>query len=186
METDTNQRVRLTRRLLKDALIKLMQEKHISEISVRALCELAGINRSTFYSHYRDPHGLLESIAGEVMTNLKKHLEKQPHDDKRGISSQVMVRILEYAKANAPVFKVLLSENCDFDVQKDVLKLSRIVTFNLNPSHSERTQEYLTIYGTTGSISILQKWLQDGMVEQPEEISKLLLRVLYNGISSFE
>ncbi|HPY36299.1 MAG TPA: TetR/AcrR family transcriptional regulator [Clostridia bacterium] len=186
MEPETNQRVRLTKKLLKDALITLMQEKHISEISVRALCELAGINRSTFYSHYSDPNALLHSIEQEVMSNLKKHLEKQPSEDKRGISSKVMVQILEYAKANASVFKVLLSENCEFDVQKDVLKLSRIVSFKFNPRYSKQTQEYLTLYGTTGAISILHKWLQDGMIEQPEEISELLLRVLFAGYSSFE
>ena len=44
-----DQRVRLTRSLLKNALVQLMQEQQISKISVRALCDIAGINRSTFY-----------------------------------------------------------------------------------------------------------------------------------------
>ena len=47
-EKKIDQRVRLTQSLLKNALVKLMQEQHISKISVRALCDAAGINRSTF------------------------------------------------------------------------------------------------------------------------------------------
>ena len=65
-EKKTDQRIRLTRTLLKNALVQLMQENHISKISVRALCETAGINRSTFYLHYTDPYDLLASVEKEV------------------------------------------------------------------------------------------------------------------------
>ena len=55
-----DQRVRLTRNLLKNALVQLMQEQHIAKISIRAICEVAGINRSTFYVHYTDQYDLLK------------------------------------------------------------------------------------------------------------------------------
>ena len=182
----TDQRVRLTRKLLKDALVQLMQTQHISEISVRALCELAGINRSTFYVHFADPFDLLHQIEREVMDNLKSHLEKQDYQGNRPLSAQVLIRILEYAKDNAEVFKVLFSENCDFDFQKDIMDFSRIVSFQLNPKYDEGVRGYITVYGITGCISLLQKWLQDGMIEPPEKISDIFLQLLYHGIMSFD
>ena len=48
-----NQRILVTKRLLGVALIKLLKEKTIHEISVRELCDKAGVNRSTFYNHYK-------------------------------------------------------------------------------------------------------------------------------------
>ena len=44
-----NQRVRLTKRLLQDSLIELMKTKTIYKISIKEICELAEVNRSTFY-----------------------------------------------------------------------------------------------------------------------------------------
>ncbi len=182
----TDQRVRLTRRLLKDALVHLMQEHHISEISVRSLCELADINRSTFYAHYTDPADLLHQIEREVMDNLKRHLEKQDYQDNLPISAQVLTRILEYARENAALFQALLSENCDFAIQRDIMELTQIVSFAVNPAYDARTKEYLTLFGISSCISVLQKWLQDGMIEPPEKISEFLLRALYQGIISFQ
>ena len=98
----------------------------------------------------------------------------------------MLTRILEYAQENANLFQVMLSENCDFAFQKDIMELTQVVSFKLNPAFDARVQEYLTIYGITGCISILQKWLQDGMIETPEKISEFFLQVLYHGIVSFE
>ncbi|HWR22327.1 MAG TPA: TetR/AcrR family transcriptional regulator [Feifaniaceae bacterium] len=181
-----DQRVRLTRTLLKDALVQIMQTQHISKISVRALCDLAGVNRSTFYAHYSDQYDLLHQLEQEVIDNLKRYLEKQDYHDNRPISTQVLTRILEYAQENANLFQVLLSENCDFAFQKDIMELAQVVSFKLNPAFDARVQGYLTVYGITGCISILQKWLQDGLLETPEKVSEVFLQVLYHGIVSFE
>jgi AcrR family transcriptional regulator len=153
---------------------------------VRSLCEIAEINRSTFYAHYTSQYNLLQQIELEVMDNLKRHLEKQDYQDNMPLSAQVLTRILEYVQENADLFKVLLSENCDFAFQKGIMELSQIVSFQLKPVFDARTQEYLTIYSITGCISILQKWLQDGMVESPVKISEFFLQVLYHGIISFQ
>ena len=56
MEKNENQRIKLTKRLLKESLLKLLTEKNIKKISVSELCQTAGINRSTFYNHYNQVH----------------------------------------------------------------------------------------------------------------------------------
>ena len=50
MNTKDNQRARLTRMLFKNAYLELMEAG--DRINVRALCEKAQLNRSTFYLHY--------------------------------------------------------------------------------------------------------------------------------------
>ena len=44
-------RVRLTKQIIRQNLVPLMKEYHISRISIKMLCERAEINRSTFYAH---------------------------------------------------------------------------------------------------------------------------------------
>jgi AcrR family transcriptional regulator len=182
----SDRRVKYTKTVLKDALVQLMKGQHISSISIKSLCEIADINRSTFYTHYSDQYDLLHQIEQDVMANLKLHLEKQEYVDNLPVTSQAMTRILEYAKENADLFNVLLSENCDFAFQKDVLALSEIVSWQYNKALDSRTMEYLQAYATTGCISLLHKWLKDGTVESVPVITELILKVLYRGIVSFQ
>lgn len=51
-------RARVTQILIQKALTKLLREKPIHRISVKELCEEAGINRGTFYAHYTDIYDL--------------------------------------------------------------------------------------------------------------------------------
>lgn len=181
-----DQRVRLTRTLLKNALVQLMQEQHISKISIRALCEVADINRSTFYVHYTDQYDLLNNVQQEVLDNLNRYLRKQDLDENHPISVQVLTRILYYAKENVELFKALLSENCDVSFQKDLLELAQVISSQQNQSLDERTQEYIKIFGLTGAISILQKWLHDGTVESPAQMAEFVIQMFYYGISGIK
>ena len=53
-EKVVDRRVRKTKRQLRLALMKLMADKSIKDISVRELAAIADINRGTFYIHYKD------------------------------------------------------------------------------------------------------------------------------------
>jgi AcrR family transcriptional regulator len=186
MEKKIDQRVRLTQNLLKHALVQLMKEQHISKISVRAICEVADINRSTFYVHYADPYDLLAKIEEEVRYNLNGYLEKQEFSNNKPISVQILTRILEYVKDNAALFKALLSENCDFAFQKDIMELAQIVSSQNNQSLDNNTAEYIKIFSITGCISIVQKWLQDGILESPVQMSEFVIQILYYGLTSVQ
>ena len=46
------------------ALLSLLEKKAFEYITIREICEEAGLNRSTFYLHYENTHDLLkESTA---------------------------------------------------------------------------------------------------------------------------
>jgi AcrR family transcriptional regulator len=65
-------RQKRTRRLLQDALRKLLQEKPFEEILVQDIADAATVNRATFYDHYTDKFGLFEAmVAGDFHELLK-------------------------------------------------------------------------------------------------------------------
>lgn len=183
MNKRVDQRIRMTRSLLKDALVRLMQQQHISKISVSALCAAAGINRSTFYMHYTNQYDLLSKVEQEVMGNLISYLERQDLNSSNPISGQVLTGILDYVKEDVELFKALLSENCDFDFQKNLLELAQMVSDQVNETLDLRTQEYVKTFGLNGVIAMLQKWMQGGMVEPSAQMAEFILRVLYLGIN---
>ncbi len=185
-EAKTDRRVKYTTMMLKGALVQAMQKEHISKISVKSLCETADVNRSTFYAHFEDQYALLHSVEQEVLDNIKQYLEKQDFNDKRPVSFQVLNRILEYVKENADLFKALLSENCEPGIQREIMNFSQVISFQMNKRYDKRVREYLTVFGITGCVSLLQKWLQDGVVESTTQISEIILQMLYHGTAGFE
>lgn len=183
----TDRRVKYTQKLLWEAMVQALQENHISNITVKSLCETADVNRSTFYAHYKDPYDLLYQIEREVLDNITKHLEKQDYNpDQRPITFQVLNRILEYVREKSDLFKALLSENSDASFQMEIMKLAQLDLFQSKNRFSKRMQDYLTVFGATGCISILHKWLMDGMIESTTEISEFILKILFYGTAGFE
>ena len=63
-------RVKKTERGIKNAFIELRSRKPLEKITVKELCELAYINKSTFYSHYKDIYELSDSMEEEVVRSI--------------------------------------------------------------------------------------------------------------------
>ena len=53
-----NRRVRMTKKLMKDAYLELLERSPSEKISVTDICKVADVNRSTFYLYYEDPAAL--------------------------------------------------------------------------------------------------------------------------------
>ena len=75
-----DRRAKRSRRLLKEGLLSLMQEKRFQDITARDITESADLNRGTFYLHYPDTQALLESIEDDIMAEIQalvdQHLEE--------------------------------------------------------------------------------------------------------------
>jgi AcrR family transcriptional regulator len=66
-------RQKRTRKLLQDALRKLLQETSFDEILVQDITDVATVNRATFYDHYTDKLALFEAmVAGDFHELLKE------------------------------------------------------------------------------------------------------------------
>ena len=47
-----NQRVHISKMMLKNALLALLEKKPLERITVYEICQIAEINRTTFYKYY--------------------------------------------------------------------------------------------------------------------------------------
>ena len=51
-----------TQRVIRKTFMELLEERPLNEITVKLIVERCGINRKTFYNHYRDIPDLMEKI----------------------------------------------------------------------------------------------------------------------------
>ena len=61
-----DKRITRTKRVLKQTMIKMLADFPFEQISIKQLCEIAGISRVTFYTHYSDKYDLAEDIFSDM------------------------------------------------------------------------------------------------------------------------
>jgi AcrR family transcriptional regulator len=66
----TDPRILRSRRMLMDALAKLLMKKEFEDISVQEIADEATLNRATFYLHYPDKNALLQAMTGVRFRDL--------------------------------------------------------------------------------------------------------------------
>ena len=58
---------------IESALLRLLGDSDINEITIKRLCEEADVNRTTFYLHYTSVFDVLENIREEIITRILKN-----------------------------------------------------------------------------------------------------------------
>ena len=179
-----DRRVQYTKKVLGDALVSMIMNQHISSVSVKELCEKADINRSTFYAHYKDPFDLLCQIEKEVISRVRNYLQQQNFVADAPLPQQMLTSILVYARENRDLFMVLLGENSDYLINEDILSLTPVISEQYRLPFKKNIQAYMEAFGVAGAVSVFQKWLKEDAEESPDEISRLVVQLLQNGIYS--
>ena len=168
-----NRRVRMTKKLLKDAILELMETRNLDKVTVTDICAAADVNRSTFYAHYEDVHHLLREIENDMLERmpvLPIPFANQP--DQMGLER--LVAFLRYVQENARLYRVMFVRrdggaffNRAVDAMMEAARQS-------GPVGDERLMRYDCAYRLNGTIGIVRQWLDDGCLMTPEELGRVI------------
>jgi AcrR family transcriptional regulator len=179
----TDIRIRFTRKTLRESLVALMKEKPILNITIKEICDRAGLSRSTFYTYYKDQYELLRQIEDDTFIEARKVM--QPHVDlarKPGkVNAAVVFQdLLQYIAGNSNSIQVLLSENGDSAFQKRFFRdgVVEIHQFAESAGHREgkRIVEYGSVFFIGGMLALVQEWLKNGMDTPVPEMAKIIAK----------
>lgn len=67
--------MRRTRKLLRDALIELIEERGFDRVTVGEICARAMVSRAAFYRNHRDKYQLVETVFDEAVAEMLGALE---------------------------------------------------------------------------------------------------------------
>ncbi len=172
-----NQRVALSKRLLKDALMQLLSKKHINDISVSELCRTAQINRTTFYRHYQTPHDVLMDLEMDFVQSF--HSTPVTSMDPDGMR-QYAIRMCCFLYDNREIVKLFIVNNMDqdfmsvFQNMSDSFLRTRMLKYKGRPADAD-TIRLVSTFFAAGSYSLIRQWLMEELPKSPLEIADLIL-----------
>ena len=167
-----NQRTRISKQMLKKALVELMKQKDANKISVRELCATAQINRTTFYKYYHDTQDLLDEVMMDYFHDLERIFKDLPGKD-----GERLTRFLEYCLEHKDLALIMADSP---EVFKYV-KASPYIQFDIQAMNDAEKQkdptkyEYLFSYFRGGFSNIIKDWLSKDIPESPQYIASLMV-----------
>ena len=168
-----NQRVRLSKQLLKDSLTRLLHEKSIHNISVREICGNAQINRTTFYKYYGSQYELLECIENELLTEIDGRLDSSDNDN----FYSRLEKVLTYAMDSIELCRLLFNNNVDSEFPGKLFSLPRVqemLSQQLTGGYSEDEVKYISCFIVNGGFGIMRQWINAAIPEPPNSIATLI------------
>lgn len=187
LKKDTNDhRIRVTKMLIRRAFTELLAQKPIQSISIKELCERAGINRGTFYSHYEDIYGLRSQIEEEMFGEFTQALEKLLDTGGELTPIRVTAGFFQLLKDNSDLCAVTLGEYGDKAFLVRLLSMARDKSMENYSKYfrkaSPKKLEYFYTFVSAGCIGVLQHWLETGMSSSAEEIATITEGIMLQGI----
>lgn len=172
----------LTKRALAESLKKLMLEKPLNKITINDITEACGVNRMTFYYHFRDIYDLVEWICDE---EARKALEGHSGEE---TWQQDLYRIFMAMRRDKSfvmnVYNSLSRERLErylcrttYDMVSELVEES-----SKDPEASDEDKEFLADFFKYAIVGFELEWIENDMREDPREVIDKLSCVICESI----
>lgn len=190
-----NLRLRRTQKLLREALIELIEEQGFDKITVKEITERAMVSRAAFYRNYQDKYDLVEKIFAEAIEVLFDNVSESSMEH----PPQIWVNFFENIAKNERLYCALLGrKGSPWFVLKMRTALIDLLKEYQRQSLWQPTADTL-IYPTsdefvpnlvaTMSVEAIAWWLEQGRPYTPQEIARrcaLLVSAIFKETSSWQ
>ena len=165
MNTPNNKRKRESQEKIEKTFLQLIQRKNVEEISVSTICEISGLNRSTFYANYLDIYDLVEKVKERMADEFAQiQISENSKQDRNGY-----LNLFKTIKENQIFFKTYF--------KLESISITPATGFPVDLAEKYYNNKYIDYhieFFRAGLNAIIKKWLNGGCKESPEEMSEIL------------
>ena len=178
MNHRNNRRSEATKTKIKQTLVDMLHTQDINKITVQALCELASINRSTFYNHYESPEAVLDTIECEFIAKLEEHLlAENCLELQNGNFITMIAKTLEFLQMNKNICFLIKTSNLRPTFKKNIFReifKTSLMNHSVFDKYDQDSLPYAQAFILYGCGHTIDLWLNRGCEESPQEIAVLL------------
>lgn len=172
-----------TKYALENSLKKLLAQKPLNKITVSDITEDCGINRMTFYYHFKDIYDLVEWACLE---DAKQALEGKKTAE---TWQQGFVQIFQAVRENKPfilnVYRCVSREMVEkyLSPLTENLLMGVIDEISANMVVRSEDKAFIAQVYSYAFIGLLLDWIKDDMRQDPQELISRFARVIHSDFS---
>ena len=174
----------ITKNALAASLKKLLSKKELSKITITNITEECGVNRQTFYYHFKDIYDLLEWIfTNEVIEEIDNEKEED--------WQQKFIYIFEYVIKNKELIKNIYSSGSKEYFLKFVYKQTNLLIINFiekeykDKKIKDENKKFIANFYKYGFVGVMEEWIENGMKEDVNNIINKVQLLLTGNISNY-
>lgn len=165
MNTPNNKRKKESQEKIEKTFLQLIQKKNVEEISVSTICEISGLNRSTFYANYLDIYDLVEKVKERMANEFAQiQISENSKQDRNGYCN-----LFRTIKENQIFFKTYF--------KLESISITPASGFSVDLAEKYYNNKYIDYhieFFRAGLNAIIKKWLNGSCKESPEEMAEIL------------
>ena len=176
------------------AFLELLGKKDMAYITVKEICEAAGVNRSTFYLHYETIGDLLaESVQymnGQFLEHMKLQAEvfvsrirECPLDELYLVTSAFLTPYLEYIAQNKRLFRTALKNSSLLGLDRTYSQMIHHVFIPILERFqiAEPDRNYMLAFYIHGLMAIISEWLKNDCTDPISHVSAVMEQCVMRG-----
>ncbi|MFA6756082.1 MAG: TetR-like C-terminal domain-containing protein [Bacilli bacterium] len=173
---------------MENALIEILEYKDFLDITVKEICIVAKVNRTTFYAHYDNTFELLEDTKKEMINKFlssykdKSFEEISKNENLDLINKEYLLPYIKFIKENKNIYEVYTKNSLTLDTDEYFSNIVKYIAMPIAKNSGEKDIkfiEYVTSFYIEGINSIIRRWIKNGFKETEEYILNVIMRVRY-------
>ncbi len=170
---------------MRKALFALLEETEFKDITISNICQMAKVNRSTFYAHYDNTFDLLEEaqedFIAEFFTRFKlkaSDIDSLTEEEANFITTDYLIPFLQFIKDNKKIYNVYM---CNLDIFRSqkvydfMFKVVFVPICNKYGLTDQKVINYMAHFYLVGITAIVRNWLKGGCEESVLYISEVIM-----------
>ena len=165
---------------LRDALLRLLDNKPFDQITVRDICAESGVHYATFFRHHAGKEALLDHIAAEQISTLVDLTLPfhEPMEEGRGFHM-----LCAYVDEHRPLWSTLLNGGAGAAMREEWLRRAQIVSDAREPVGTWLPKDLGTICSVALIVETVSWWLKQPDGEwSVDQVAAVLHRLVTSSV----
>ncbi len=182
-----------TAQKMDEALLLLLDTKEFEYITVKEICALSGVNRSTFYLHYESTNDLLLETVDFINSRFISYFEdvgkittaditKGPKEALNFITPKFLLPWLTFIRDNQGLYSTVLKRMETLRLGEGYMPILTRIIFPILERYGvkEDNKIYVLNYYLEGLNGIVKEWIRNECKKPIEEVLSIILSCVYS------
>ena len=171
-------RIRYTKFRIRIAFFELLKNCPVDKMTVKGICEIAMVNRATFYKYYDSAADLMNKIEEEMLDNIEEQIKRVDLSD---LKSNFTI-ILKDISDNAAHYRMLFDKSGDGRFRDRFFavfyKRNMEVIDMYFPNLPASDKHWLYYFIAEGLIGIMRKWMDEDCTAPIGEVVDFMVALI--------